>query len=98
MARTPGRDELDRAWAATSPLLPTAISSFLLTYVLASLALTRSLALTDGTFIVVFAAVVLMAAVLERRELLKSASARRTLIACAALLGAIPAAVSALAR
>ena len=98
MARTPGRDELDRAWAATSPLLPTAISSFLLTDVLASLALTRSLALTDGTFIVVFAAVVLMAAVLERRELLKSASARRTLIACAALLGAVPAAVSALAR
>lgn len=98
MARTPGRDELDRAWARTSPLLPAAISSFLLTYVVASLGLTRSLALTDGTFIVVFAAVMLAVAVLERRDLFKPTSARLALIACAALLGAIPAVLSALAR
>lgn len=96
MTKERGRDELDRAWAATSPLLPAAIGSFLVSYVVSMLILTRSLTLTDGTFIVVLAAVVLVVAVLERRELFTTVAARRTLIPCAALTGLVAATVAAL--
>lgn len=96
--RKPGRDELDRAWAATSPLLPAATGSFLVSHVVASLALTRSLALTDGTFIIAFAAVVLVVAVLERGERFTAPSARRRLIAVAAMVGLVSAVLADLLR
>ncbi|QSR25684.1 hypothetical protein CFH99_08620 [Nocardioides aromaticivorans] len=94
--KEPARDELDRAWAATTPLLPVATASFLVSHVAASLALTRSLALTEGIFIVLFAAVVLVVAVLERGERFTTPSARRTLIAIAALSGLVSAVLAAL--
>ncbi|KAB2809102.1 hypothetical protein F9L07_18770 [Pimelobacter simplex] len=56
--------------------------------------LTRALTLTAGPFLVAFAALVLVVAGLEARGRLRSAARRRTVVACAALLGLAPVVLS----
>lgn len=96
MNTKPGRNELDRAWAITSPLFPAATGSFLLGYLTSSLVLTWSLKPTDGPFVVVFAALMIVLVVAELRGVPRSDARRRRFIFCAALVGVVPVMVSVL--